>query len=233
MVSPGTPVSTTQAPHPSKNITLVGKHVTIVGISPTHAPAMFAQTGGLHHSSLFEHLFDGPYETLEQYTADLKTKAADQSTFFYTILLNDGSEPGKPVGRYALMRVDTASRVLEIGHILFSPLLQRTPAATEAVYLLMEYAFEDLGYRRIEWKCNSLNEPSKRAALRLGFVFEGLFRQHMIQRGCSRDTCWYSVVDEEWERVKGAMRKWLDEENFDREGKQKRKLEEIRETMIV
>lgn len=125
-------------------------------------------------------------------------------------------------------------RSIEIGHVLFSPLLQRTTAATESIYLLMKHAFEDLHYLRVEWKANDLNEPSKRAALRLGFVFEGVFRKHMVVKGRRRDSAWYSVTDDEWflkgkGSVKDALVKWLDASNFDGEGRQRRKLESFRE----
>jgi RimJ/RimL family protein N-acetyltransferase len=118
--------------------------------------------------------------------------------------------------------------VVEIGNVLFTPALQATTAATEAMYLMARHAFEDLGYRRYEWKCNDLNAPSRRAAVRLGFTYEGTFRQHMIVKGRNRDTAWYSMIDTEWPRVKAAFEAWLDPGNFDEAGRQKRRLEEIR-----
>jgi RimJ/RimL family protein N-acetyltransferase len=133
-----------------------------------------------------------------------------------------------PMGIVCLMNIVPSNRCFEIGHVVFSPLLQRTTAATEAIYLLMKHCFEDLNYRRVEWKANNLNEPSKRAAVRLGFVPEGIFRKHMIVKGRNRDTAWFSVVDDEWAVVKGGLEGWLEKGNFDGEGKQVRKLEEIR-----
>lgn len=126
------------------------------------------------------------------------------------------------------MNMNLPNRVIEVGSILYAPALQRTPAATEVQYLLARYVFETLGFRRYEWKCNDLNGPSKRAAGRLGFVYEGLFRRHMVLKGRSRDTAWFSVVDEEWEGVKRGFEGWLDEGNFDGEGRQRRRLEEFR-----
>jgi RimJ/RimL family protein N-acetyltransferase len=112
-------------------------------------------------------------------------------------------------------------RCIEVGAILFSPALQRTRGATEAMYLMARHVFEDLGYRRYEWKCNALNQPSRRAALRLGFTFEGIFRQHMIIKGRNRDTAWFSMLDREWPARKAAFERWLDPTNFDPQGRQK------------
>ncbi len=127
------------------------------------------------------------------------------------------------------MRIEAAQRVVEVGNILFTPALARTPAATEAMYLMARHAFEDLGYRLYECKCNALNAPSRRAAQRLGFTFEGEFRQHMIVKGRNRDTSWFSLLDSEWPRAKAAFEAWLAPENFDSDGRQKRRLETIRD----
>ena len=118
-------------------------------------------------------------------------------------------------------------RVIEVGNIVYTPLLQRTPLGTEAQYLLARYAFETLGYRRYEWKCNALNEPSRRAALRLGFSFEGIFRRHMIQKGRSRDTAWYAMIDEEWPARKARFERWLAPGNFDAAGRQRTPLSSL------
>jgi RimJ/RimL family protein N-acetyltransferase len=118
------------------------------------------------------------------------------------------------------MEIRPAMRVIEVGNIVYSPGLQRTPAGTEAQYLIARHVFETLGYRRYEWKCNALNEPSKRAALRLGFTYEGTFRQHMIVKGRNRDTAWFAILDGEWPAVKAAFEHWLSPSNFDQYGKQ-------------
>ena len=134
---------------------------------------------------------------------------------------------GAARGWGAYLRIEPAHGVAEVGHLVFSPSLQRTPAATEAMYLMMRHVF-DLGYRRYEWKCDALNAASRRAAERLGFTYEGTFRQHMVYKGRNRDTAWYSVIDSEWPRLRAAFEAWLDPSNFDRQGRQLRRLAELR-----
>jgi RimJ/RimL family protein N-acetyltransferase len=133
----------------------------------------------------------------------------------------------KAAGYASYMRIEPAHGVVEVGNILLSPSMQRTTAATEAMYLMARHVFEDLGYRRYEWKCNALNEPSRRAALRLGFTFEGIFRQHMVVKDQNRDTAWFSILDSEWPARKRAFEAWLDPGNFDVGGKQRQSLPEI------
>lgn len=149
-----------------------------------------------------------------------------QDPFFFVVM---DRATGKIGGRQAFMRIDQANGVIEIGNIYWGPGIARTPLATEALYLFARHAFEDLGYRRFEWKCNDRNEPSKRAALRFGFCYEGLFRQHMVVKGENRDTAWYSVLDSEWPALKAAFDAWLDPANFDNEGRQRKRLEELRD----
>jgi RimJ/RimL family protein N-acetyltransferase len=131
---------------------------------------------------------------------------------------------GRAEGRQGLMRIDTANGVIEIGNILWGPDIARKRVATEALYLCADYVFDTLGYRRFEWKCNNLNEPSKRAAQRFGFAFEGIFRQHMVQKGRNRDTAWFAMTDGDWPKLKAGYEAWLAPENFDAEGQQKSKL---------
>lgn len=150
-----------------------------------------------------------------------KVEASEDPLFFVCI----DKATGKVAGRQTLMRIDAANGVIEIGNIHWGPLMQRRPAATEAHFLFMQYAFDTLGYRRWEWKCNNRNEPSKRAAERFGFTYEGLFRQHMIIKGENRDTAWFSIIDKEWPSIKSAYEGWLDPDNFDSDGNQKRRLE--------
>jgi RimJ/RimL family protein N-acetyltransferase len=130
----------------------------------------------------------------------------------------------KAVGWASYMRIEPAHRVIEVGNVMFSPALRRTTGATEAIYLMARNAFEALGYRRFEWKCNALNAASRRAALRFGFSFEGIFRQHMIVKGRTRDTAWFSMIDSEWPKRKEAFETWLRPTNFDGEGRQKTSL---------
>lgn len=135
---------------------------------------------------------------------------------------------GKPVGDFALMRINPNHGVIEVGHVAFSPLLKRTPASTEAQFLLMQYVFDTLRYRRYEWKCDSLNAASRQTAARLGFRFEGIFRQAIVYKDRSRDTAWFSIIDQEWPAVKAAFLAWLSDDNFDDQGRQLRKLTELR-----
>jgi RimJ/RimL family protein N-acetyltransferase len=147
---------------------------------------------------------------------------ADSEDPLYFSVVDNSSQLA--VGRASYLRIEPKHRCIEVGSILYSPALQRTRGATEAMYLMARYAFDDLGYRRYEWKCNALNEPSRRAALRLGFTFEGIFRQHMIAKGRNRDTAWFSMLDSEWPRRKQAFENWLDPANFSADGIQKQPL---------
>ncbi|KAI8962907.1 acetyltransferase [Daldinia sp. FL1419] len=226
------------ARHPSREAKLTGRYVTLVGLSAAHADPLYPYISGPENAHLWDYMFDGPYDDAGVFRASLKAKETSQDPVFYTILANGtdgftetggGEESGRVVGMASYLRIDPGHRSIEVGNIMYSPQLQRTPAATEAMYLMLRYAFEDLGYRRYEWKCNSLNEPSKRAALRLGFTYEGLFRKHLIAKGRNRDTTWYSIIDDEWPGVKKALEDWLNPTNFDGEGRQIKKLEEFRQ----
>jgi RimJ/RimL family protein N-acetyltransferase len=208
------------APRPTR-VTLAGRHVRIVPVDPVaHADALYAGSHGPGREDLWRYLFTGPYPDAAQFRAYLEQRAASEDPLFFTIL----DAAGAPVGYASLMRIEPAHRVIEIGNILYLPLLQRTAGATEAMYLFARYVFEDLGYRRYEWKCDSRNEPSRRAALRLGFTFEGVFRQHMIVKGQNRDTAWYSMLDGEWSARREAFEKWLDPANFSPDGRQRSSL---------
>lgn len=134
---------------------------------------------------------------------------------------------GKAVGTASFMRIDPLNGVIEVGHILLAPRLQRTPAATEAMFLMMRRVFEELGYRRYEWKCDALNAPSRTAAQRLGFRFEGIFRQAVVYKGRNRDTAWFSIIDSEWPSLNRAYRRWLEPNNFDPAGRQRERLSEL------
>jgi RimJ/RimL family protein N-acetyltransferase len=169
-------------------------------------------------------LSEGPFPDRASFDANLSKKAVSPDRVFFTIV---DRASGRAVGQACYLRIDPANRVIEVGHILYTPALQRTAGATEAMYLLARHAFEDLGYRRYEWKCNALNSPSRRAALRLGFTFEGVFRQHMIVKGRNRDTAWFAMLDIEWPARKGAFERWLDPSNFDSAGRQKKSLQTI------
>jgi RimJ/RimL family protein N-acetyltransferase len=160
----------------------------------------------------------GPFETLADYRTWLETIAKVDDPLFHTII---DLATNKAVGIASLMRIDPANGVIEVGHIHYSPLLQRKPHATEAMYLLMARVFDELGYRRYEWKCNSLNQPSVDAAKRYGFTYEGLFRQAAVVKGANRDTAWFSIIDSEWPAIKRAYQRWLAPDNFDAHGIQR------------
>lgn len=157
---------------------------------------------------------------LAAYIAFLEKLSAGSDPMVHAIVAPDG----KAVGIATYMRIDPANGVIEVGHINFSPRLQRTPASTESMYLMMRRVFDELGYRRYEWKCDHLNAPSRAAALRYGFRYEGIFRQAVVYKGRSRDTAWFSITDREWPDVRAAFEKWLDPANFDTAGKQRHKL---------
>ena len=162
-------------------ITLEGRIVTLRPIEPSiDADHLYSGSHGPEAEQLWRYMSEGPFSDRASFDARLVQKAASQDPLFFTIVDNASRSP---VGSASYLRIDPANRVIEVGHILFTPALQRTAGATEAMYLMARHAFEDLRYRRYEWKCNALNEPSRRAALRLGFQFEGIFRQHMIVKG--------------------------------------------------
>ncbi len=176
------------------------------------------------HDEVWDYLADGPYASEAELRRALEEKQASSSAVFFAIL----TEPNGRVEGYAsYMRMDPANGVIEVGNILMAPSLQKTTAATEAMYLMARHVFEDLGYRRYEWKCNANNAPSRRAALRYGFIFEGIFRQHMIVKGQNRDTAWFSMLDSEWPARKAAFDAWLDPANFDAAGKQLKSLVQL------
>lgn len=159
----------------------------------------------------------GPFEGFEAYHAWLKKMSAGNDPLFYVIVDQPSNQV---VGLAAYLRIDPANGSIEVGHLNFSPLLQQKTAATEAMFLMMQTAFT-LGYRRYEWKCNALNEPSRRAALRLGLSYEGIFRQAGVPKGHNRDTAWFAAIDQEWPQLKDAFTRWLAADNFDARGRQK------------
>jgi RimJ/RimL family protein N-acetyltransferase len=201
---------------------LEGRFVTIEPLEPArHAAALWESVQGPEHDDLWRYLFDGPYRDAAAFEQAIARKASTADPLFFAIV---DRAANRAVGYASYMRIEPAHRVIEVGSILFTPKLQRTAGATESMYLMARHVFEDLGYRRYEWKCDALNEPSRRAALRLGFKYEGTFRQHMIVKGRNRDTAWYSMLDSEWPARKEDFERWLGPENFDDEGRQIRSL---------
>jgi RimJ/RimL family protein N-acetyltransferase len=203
-----------------------GRFVQLTRLDPAaHGDALWEGAGGEQHAALWRYLFDGPFAERAAFDATVAQKAASQDPLFYAIL---DRTSGRAIGWASFMRIEPRHRVIEVGNILFTPALQRKPGATEAMYLMARNVFEDMGYRRYEWKCHSRKEPSRRAATRLGFTFEGIFRQHMILKGENRDTAWYSMLDSEWPSRKAAFEKWLAPSNFDEGGRQIQSLAELR-----
>ena len=220
----GPPVDLRPAKRPER-ATLTGRHVTLVPLdAEKHADALFPLANGGERDRVWTYLADGPYADPQAFKASVAAKAKSEDPLFFAVIDNAS---GAPVGYQTLMRIDAANRVIEIGNILYTPAMQRTIGATEAQYLFARYVFDDLGNRRYEWKCNDLNAPSKRAAVRFGFTFEGVFRQHMIVKGRNRDSAWFAMLDSEWPARKAAYEHWLAAENFDAKGRQKTRLSDL------
>ncbi|TIU73483.1 MAG: GNAT family N-acetyltransferase, partial [Mesorhizobium sp.] len=190
-----------------------------------HGDGLFDASSVPDINGRFAWLFDYPPESRAAFQPWLDKAEASEDPLFFAVI---DKASGKVAGRQTLMRIDTAYGVIEIGNIYWGPLISRKPAATEAQFLFMKFIFDELGYRRYEWKCNNRNEPSKRAAERFGFKFEGIFRQHLVVKGENRDTAWYSIIDKEWPALRRAYEAWLDPANFDGDGRQKRRLEDFR-----
>lgn len=188
----------------------------------SHASALWSAVHG--HDELWFWLADGPYPSGAALRQAIEQKQSATGVTFLAIL---PATIGTAAGYASYMRAEPAHGVVEVGNILMAPTLQRTTAATEAMYLMAGHVFEYLGYRRYEWKCNAENLPSRRAALRLGFTFEGIFRQHMVVKGRNRDTAWFSMLDREWPARKKAFEAWLAPTNFNDQGKQRRSLTSI------
>ncbi len=204
---------------------MVGQFCRVEPLDPNrHAADLFAANSLDKEGRNWTYLPVGPFADFGSYRTWLEKVAAGEDPLFHTIV---DVATGKAVGVAAFMRIDRGNGVIEVGNINYSPLLQRKPAATEAMFLMMTRVFDELGYRRYEWKCDSLNAPSRAAALRLGFQYEGLFRQAVIYKGRNRDTTWFSIIDAEWPGLKRAYRQWLAPENFDGEGRQRRALAEL------
>lgn len=187
-----------------------------------HADQLYEASADDPTGRNWTYLFDEMPPGLEEYRGWLRRVTATRDPFFHVIV---DRAFGSAVGVAAYMSIDTTHGVIEVGHINYSPRLQRTVAATEAMYLMMRRVFDELGYRRYEWKCDDLNAPSHAAAKRLGFLFEGVFRQAVVYKGRNRDTAWYSITDREWPAVRREFERWLSPENFDGEGRQKTRLD--------
>ncbi len=201
-----------------------GRYCRIEPLDPVrHAQELYQANEADKEGRNWTYLPYGPFANFDDYHAWLSQSAATSDPLFFAII---DLRTNKAVGVCSYLRIDPRHGSIEVGHLNFSPLLQAKPAATEAMYLMMERAF-DLGYRRYEWKCHALNAPSRRAAQRLGFSFEGIFRQAAVYKGRSRDTAWFSIIDKEWPVLNGVFQRWLAPENFDDEGQQQSSLSEL------
>lgn len=213
-----------QRPHPPRT-PIEGRTCRIEPLDPDrHARDLFAAVSADVEGRMWIYLPYGPFVEEDLYRGWLAEAATSSNPLFYAIL---DKATGKACGLSSYLRIDPQNGSMEVGHIAYAPALQRTIAGTEAQYLLMRRAFDELGYRRYEWKCNALNEASKRAAERYGFRYEGTFRQAAVVKGHNRDTAWFSILDSEWPAIRAGFEAWLDPANFDGAGRQARSLSDL------
>lgn len=204
------------------DISLEGRYCRLERINvERHAAALYEAYSDATDARDWTWLPAGPFETPEAYRAWLMNAEQQKDPLHYAVI---DLASGKPVGTVALMRIDAANGVIEVGYVTYSPRMQRTRLSTEVMALFLHYVFDELGYRRFEWKCDALNAPSCAAATRFGFTFEGIFRQAIVTRGRNRDTAWYSIIDSEYPALRTAYDKWLSPSNFDDNGVQREKL---------
>ena len=210
-------------PPPARNV-IDGQYVSIEPLSvEDHTDELFEAAQISDADVRFTWLPEYAPTNVEQLRTWVKTSAESKDPIFFAVIDKDS---GKVAGRQSLMRIDTDNGVIEIGNIYWGPLISRKRGATEALFLCAKYVFDELGYRRFEWKCNNENLPSKAAAERFGFQFEGVFRQHLIVKGLNRDTAWFSIIDKDWPALRSAYEVWLHPSNFDARGNQKKRLQE-------
>jgi len=210
--------------HPPRD-PMEGQYCRLEPLEPHHAADLFAAFSQAPDGRDWTYMPVGPFDDAASYLEYVERAAVSPDPQHYAVI---DLKRGIAIGTLSLMRIDRANGVIEVGNVAFSPLLKRTPISTEAQYLLMKHAFDELGYRRYEWKCDALNAPSRQAAARLGFQFEGIFRQAVLYKGRTRDTAWFSIIDREWPTVRAAFEQWLAPENFDAEGGQRKSLTDLR-----
>jgi len=204
-----------------------GKYCRLEPLVLEHAEALHAAHRVDAEGRNWTYLPVGPFETINGYRDWVWEAAASPDPLHFAIVTDKG-----PVGTASFLRIAPGAGSIEVGYITYSPLLQRTRAATEAMYLMMKWAFE-AGYRRYEWKCHGLNQPSRNAAMRLGFSYEGVFRQALVTKGANRDSAWYGAIDSEWPAIRAAMETWLSPKNFDADGRQKQALRDLTRPILV
>ncbi|MFN4089821.1 MAG: GNAT family N-acetyltransferase [Alphaproteobacteria bacterium] len=202
-----------------------GRFCRVVPLDPAaHAPDLHAAYAEDHEARMWTYMAHGPFASADALEAWMRATCLGDDPLVHAIVDN---ATGRAIGAASFMRIEPAVGVIEVGSITYPPRLQRTAMATEVMYLMMRRVFDELGYRRYEWKCDSLNEPSRRAAARLGFVYEGLFRQATVYKGRNRDTAWFSILDTEWPALEAAFEAWLAPGNFDDAGRQRRALGDL------
>ena len=220
----GFPVPNWTAPQRPPREPMVGRYCRVEPLDiEHHAADLFAANSTDSEGRIWTYLPYGPFDTLQSYTDWMHQSCFSDDPFFHAII---DAATDKAVGVASYLRITPTAGSIEVGHINYSPLLQRTPAATEAMYLMMKRAFE-MGYRRYEWKCNALNQGSRNAAMRLGFSYEGVFRQATVVKGRNRDTAWYAAIDSEWPELEASFERWLDPANFDADGNQRLRLSDL------
>ena len=205
-------------PRPGR-VVLEGRYARLEPVAAVHAEGLLAASVD---AKSFDYLFDVPPRDFADLKSYIEAKSKSEDPLFHAVI---DKATGVAGGRQTYMRITPEHGVIEVGNILWGPAIARTRVATEALFLSAKHVFEDLGYRRYEWKCNNLNEPSKKAAVRFGFTFEGVFRQHMWVKGKSRDTAWFAMIDKDWPFIRKSYETWLDPANFDSNGRQRSKLE--------
>ncbi|HWE60227.1 MAG TPA: GNAT family protein [Chloroflexota bacterium] len=221
----GEPIAWTAARVPAHAV-LAGATVRLEPVNPhRHGKDLFAAARDGRDPQLWDYMSVGPFADEQAFAAWLATTVTSTDPLFFTVV---DARTERASGMASYLRITPANGVIEIGNIWFGPDLQRTRQATEAIFLLARHVFDDLGYRRLEWKCNALNRRSRQAAERFGFSYEGIFRQHMVVKGRNRDTAWFAMLDRDWPLIRAAFEAWLAPENVDSDGRQRRSLRTIR-----
>nr|WP_311527233.1 GNAT family protein [uncultured Ralstonia sp.] len=222
----GTPLAGWTARQLPPHTPLAGRYCRLEPLEAArHADALFEAFSQAQDDRVWTYMVEGPFTDIAAHRAYIERIAAKRDPLQYAVI---DTRTDRPAGTLALMRITPDHGVVEVGAVTFSPLLQRTPASTEAQFLLMQHVFEDLGYRRYEWKCDSLNAPSRQTAQRLGFQFEGIFRQAVVYKARSRDTAWFSIIDADWPLLRAAFEQWLSPDNFNAQGRQRVSLAALR-----